>query len=178
MYVLGSGSSVKHSEPLTLRLDAKLKNLLDRLSKAMNRSRSFVAAHTVHEFAARIEWQIGEIRKAIGEADPGDFPNDREVRQSRAAVEVRQSLKRWTSRALSGCTRRSPIRLPKPNAMQDNPVAAARSVAAVLNAGRESEAVSWFGAARAGVRHERVGRFGHAVHHFLPRARRPSRVAA
>jgi RHH-type transcriptional regulator, rel operon repressor / antitoxin RelB len=82
---------MSESSVLTLPLDAKLKNPLDRLSKAMNRSRSFVAAPAIHEFVARNEWPIGEIWEGSGEADPGDFRSDRGVRQS---------LKRWTSCAL------------------------------------------------------------------------------
>jgi RHH-type rel operon transcriptional repressor/antitoxin RelB len=84
VYIM-AGSSV-----LTLRLDAKLKNQLDRLSKAMSRSRSFVAAQAIQEFVALNEWQIGEIRKAVIEADRGDFATD---------AEVKRSLKRWTRRA-------------------------------------------------------------------------------
>lgn len=84
VYIM-AGTSV-----LTLRLDVKLKNQLDRLSKAMNRSRSFVAAQAIEEFVSLNEWQIAEIKKAIGEADRGDFATDKQVQQS---------LKRWMRRA-------------------------------------------------------------------------------
>ena len=70
------------SAVLTLRLDAKLKNQLDRLSKSMNRSRSFVAAQAIQEFVSVNEWQIGEIKKAIVEADQGDFASDKEMQQT------------------------------------------------------------------------------------------------
>ena len=78
------------SSVLTLRLDAKLKSQLDRLSKAMNRSRSFVAAQAIHDYVALNEWQIGEIKKAIAAADRGEFATDQQVEQA---------LKRWTRRA-------------------------------------------------------------------------------
>ncbi len=78
------------SAVLTLRLDAKLKNQLDRLSKSMNRSRSFVAAQAIQEYVSVNEWQIGEIKKAIAAADRGEFASDEEVEQT---------LKRWTRRA-------------------------------------------------------------------------------
>ncbi|HYK49296.1 MAG TPA: CopG family ribbon-helix-helix protein [Terriglobales bacterium] len=77
------------SAVLTLRLDPKLKKQLDRLSKSMSRSRSFVAAEAIRGFVALNEWQIEEIKKGIQEADRGEFATD-------AAVE--QSLKRWTRR--------------------------------------------------------------------------------
>jgi RHH-type rel operon transcriptional repressor/antitoxin RelB len=78
------------SSVLTLRLDAKLKNQLDRLSKSMNRSRSFVAAQAIQEYVSVNEWQIAEIKKAIAAADRGEFASDKEVEQR---------LKRWTRRA-------------------------------------------------------------------------------
>ncbi|SRR6266446_6125136 len=78
------------SSVLTLRLDAKLKSQLDRLSKSMNRSRSFVAAQAIQEFVTVNEWQINEIKKGIAEADAGDFASDKEVQQV---------LKRWMRRA-------------------------------------------------------------------------------
>ena len=77
------------SSVLTLRLDAKLKGQLDRLSKAMSRSRSFVAAQAIQEFVTVNEWQIDEIKKGIAEADAGDFASDKEVQQV---------LKRWMLR--------------------------------------------------------------------------------
>jgi predicted transcriptional regulator len=63
-------------------LDAKLKNQLDRLSKAMNRSRSFVAAQAIQEFVSVNEWQIAEIKKGLAEADAGDFATDEEMQQT------------------------------------------------------------------------------------------------
>ena len=78
------------SSVLTLRLDAKLKSKLDRLSKSMNRSRSFVAAQAIQEFVTVNEWQINEIKKGIVEADAGHFASEKEVQQV---------LKRWMRRA-------------------------------------------------------------------------------
>lgn len=70
------------SSVLTLRLDAKLKSQLDRLSKSMNRSRSFVAAQAIQEFVSVNEWQINEIKKGLAEADAGDFASDEEMQQT------------------------------------------------------------------------------------------------
>ena len=78
------------SSVLTLRLDPKLKNKLDRISKSMNRSRSFVAAQAIQEYVSVNEWQIAEIKKAIAAADRGEFASDKEVEQR---------LKHWTRRA-------------------------------------------------------------------------------
>jgi predicted transcriptional regulator len=70
------------SAVLTLRLDAKLKKDLDRLSKSMNRSRSFVAAQAIQEYVSVNEWQIAEIKKGLAEADAGDFATDEEMQQT------------------------------------------------------------------------------------------------
>jgi len=74
--------TMSESSVLTLRLDAKLKSQLDRLSKSMNRSRSFVAAQAIQEYVSVNEWQIGEIKKALVEADQGDFASDKEMQQT------------------------------------------------------------------------------------------------
>jgi RHH-type rel operon transcriptional repressor/antitoxin RelB len=78
------GSSV-----LTLRLDPQLKKKLDRLSSAMNRSRSFIAAEAVREYVALNDWQIAEIKKGMAEADRGEFASD-------SAIE--KTIRRWTGK--------------------------------------------------------------------------------
>jgi RHH-type transcriptional regulator, rel operon repressor / antitoxin RelB len=78
------------SAVLTLRLDAKLKKQLDRLSKSMNRSRSFVAAQAIQEYVSVNEWQVAEIKKGLAEADAGDFVSEQEMQQT---------IKRLTRRA-------------------------------------------------------------------------------
>jgi RHH-type rel operon transcriptional repressor/antitoxin RelB len=75
------------SSVLTLRLDPKLKRQLDRLSKAMRRSRSSVAAEAIREYVALNEWQIEETKQSLAEADRGDFASDKDVAQT---------LSRWT----------------------------------------------------------------------------------
>lgn len=78
------------SSVLTLRLDPKLKKQLDRLSRAMSRSRSFVAAEAIREFVALNDWQIEEVRKGVAEADRGDFASDKDVERT---------VRKWTHRA-------------------------------------------------------------------------------
>ena len=79
------GSSV-----LTLRLNSQLKKQLDRLSKAMNRTRSFVASEAIREYVELNEWQIDEVKKALVEADREDFASD---------AEASRVVKKWTRRA-------------------------------------------------------------------------------
>jgi predicted transcriptional regulator len=75
---------------LTLRRDSKTKKKLDKLAKATERSRSFLAAQAIQEFVALNEWQIDETKKAVAEANAGDFASDEDV----AHV-----LKKWPGRA-------------------------------------------------------------------------------
>ncbi|HXR15226.1 MAG TPA: hypothetical protein VN777_03350 [Terriglobales bacterium] len=78
------------SSVLTLRIDPKLKKQLDRLSRSMSRSRSFVAAEAIREYVSLNDWQIAEIKKGIAEAGRGDFASDKEMERT---------VKKWTGRA-------------------------------------------------------------------------------
>lgn len=78
------------SSVLTLRLDPKLKRQLDRLSRATNRSRSFVAAEAIREYVELNNWQIEETKKALAEAERGDFASD---------ADVQRTMRKWTRRA-------------------------------------------------------------------------------
>ena len=73
---------MRESSVLTLRLDPKLKNQLDRLAKAMSRTRSYVAAEAIREYVSLNEWQIDEIKKGLQEADQGDFSSEKEIRNA------------------------------------------------------------------------------------------------
>lgn len=67
------------STTMTVRLDDDVKDRLDRLATATERSKSFLAAEAIREYVENIEWQIAEVRSALGEADAGDFASDAEV---------------------------------------------------------------------------------------------------
>jgi len=75
---------------LTLRLDAGLKKQLDKLASATQRSRSFLAAEAIREYVARNDSQIEAIKKAVKEADRGDFAAERDVQKV---------MKKWTRNA-------------------------------------------------------------------------------
>ena len=68
------------STTMTIRLEPELKQRLDRLAEATQRSKSFLAAQTIRDFVDLNEWQIREIRNAIAEADVEDFASDDLVR--------------------------------------------------------------------------------------------------
>ena len=68
------------STTMTIRLEPELKQRLDGLAEATQRSKSFLAAQAIREFVDLNEWQIQEIRRALVEADGGDFASDELVR--------------------------------------------------------------------------------------------------
>jgi RHH-type transcriptional regulator, rel operon repressor / antitoxin RelB len=67
------------STTMTVRLEDDVKDRLDRLAQATQRSKSFLASEAIREFVDTNEWQIGEIKAALGEADAGDFASESEV---------------------------------------------------------------------------------------------------
>jgi len=58
---------------MTLRLEPALKQRLDHLAEATQRSKSFLAAQAIREFVDLNEWQVQEIRNALFEADNEAF---------------------------------------------------------------------------------------------------------
>ena len=67
------------STTMTIRLDEAVKAQLDRLADATDRSKSFLAAEAVRAYVENNTWQVGEIRKALKEADAEDFASNQEV---------------------------------------------------------------------------------------------------
>lgn len=65
---------------MTIRLEPALKQRLDHLAEATQRSKSFLAAQAIREFVDLNEWQVQEIRDALAEADSEDFASDDLVR--------------------------------------------------------------------------------------------------
>ncbi len=70
------------STVLTVRLESDLTAQLDKLAEATQRSRSFLIAEAVREYIALNEWQVAETRKAIAEADRGEFASEEEVKRT------------------------------------------------------------------------------------------------
>ena len=67
------------SMTMTIRLEDDIKNRLDRLAAATQRSKSFLAAEAIRSFVESNEWQVGEIRAALIEADAGDYASEQDV---------------------------------------------------------------------------------------------------
>ena len=53
------------SEVMTIRVDRKTKTRLEKLAKAMERTKSYLAAEAIRTYIDLNEWQIGEIKAAL-----------------------------------------------------------------------------------------------------------------
>lgn len=67
------------STTMTVRLDSAVKDRLEQLSEATQRSKSFLAAEAIRVFVEDNDWQVREIQAALKEADAGDFASDEEM---------------------------------------------------------------------------------------------------
>ena len=65
---------------MTIRVESVVKDRLDRLSKATNRSKSFLGAEAIRQFIETNEWQVKEIRGALAEADAGHFATEADMK--------------------------------------------------------------------------------------------------
>lgn len=74
------------SKVLTLRLDPTLTRKLDKLAGATRRSRSFLISEAVRDYVAVNEWQIEETKKALTEAERGDFAS---------GADVQRTIRKW-----------------------------------------------------------------------------------
>jgi RHH-type rel operon transcriptional repressor/antitoxin RelB len=74
-------ASITSQKIITLRLDGGLTGELDKLARAMRRSRSFLAAEAIRNYIALNRWQVEEIHNAPAEADRGEFATESEVKR-------------------------------------------------------------------------------------------------
>jgi len=66
---------------MSLRLPKELTTRLGELAKATGRPKNCLAVQALQVFIEREAWQIAEIKKAICEADVGDFATDERMRE-------------------------------------------------------------------------------------------------
>ena len=64
---------------MTVRLDEDVKDRLELLAEATQRSKSFLAAEAIRAFVDDNQWQVAEINVALTEADAGDFASEQEI---------------------------------------------------------------------------------------------------
>jgi predicted transcriptional regulator len=64
---------------VTLRLDSEKIALLDQLAQSDDRDRTYLIKQAIDGYLKMRQWQIDEIKKAVAEADAGDFVPDDEM---------------------------------------------------------------------------------------------------
>ena len=60
------------STTFTVRVDADIKERLERLAKSTGRSRSFLAAEAIYQYLEVNEWQVAGIKQATASLDRGE----------------------------------------------------------------------------------------------------------
>jgi predicted transcriptional regulator len=63
---------------VTVRLEKDAVEFLDELGKSLDRDRSYLIKEAVESYISLHRWQIEEIKKAVAEADAGQFLSDEE----------------------------------------------------------------------------------------------------
>jgi predicted transcriptional regulator len=69
------------SSTLSTRIDDETAQKLEELSKATNRSKSYLAAEAIHNYVKEQSWQIEAIKEGVKQADAGNFATDKEVKK-------------------------------------------------------------------------------------------------
>ena len=66
---------------VTLRLDKDKVALLDQFAQSDDRDRTYLIKKAIDGYLSMRQWQVDEIKKAIAEADAGEFASDEEVEE-------------------------------------------------------------------------------------------------
>jgi RHH-type rel operon transcriptional repressor/antitoxin RelB len=91
------------STVLTFRVDEQIKEDLESLAEATQRSKSFLASEALKVYLAREAWQVAHIKEGMRQADEGLTVPHEEVDAWMASIGTRNELprpkaKRRTSR--------------------------------------------------------------------------------
>ncbi len=60
------------SKPISIRVTDRTLERLERMSRATDRSKSFLAAQAIEDFLDLQEWQVAAIQKGIEQAERGE----------------------------------------------------------------------------------------------------------
>jgi predicted transcriptional regulator len=71
---------------ITVKIDDKTKNRLEKLAKSTSHTKSYIVAHAIKDYLEVNEWQIQEIKAGIKEADAGHL------------IEHEKVLKKWETK--------------------------------------------------------------------------------
>lgn len=82
------------STVLTFRVDEQIKDALESLAEATQRSKSFLASEALKDYLAREAWQVAHIKEGIRQADEGQTVPHEEVDAWMASLGTRNELPR------------------------------------------------------------------------------------
>ena len=87
---------MSQSTTMTVRLDEKTLNRLEKLARATDRTKAYLANKAIEDYLANQEWQVQAIKEAVAEADRKDAQF---IDHSEVAKRVRKMIGRSKSRA-------------------------------------------------------------------------------
>jgi Predicted transcriptional regulator len=70
---------------VTARIDEETHTRLEKLSKATDRSRSWLVADAVRRYVTEESWQVAAIEEGVRQADAGEFATDNDAKAAFAA---------------------------------------------------------------------------------------------
>lgn len=74
--------------PVSSRVEKSISDKLDLLSKATDRSRSFLIGEAIKAYVEDQAWQIEAIKEGLKQANQGKFASDEKVRNTFAKYGV------------------------------------------------------------------------------------------
>lgn len=82
---------MEQTSTMTIRLPETIKNKLEHLAAATERTKAYLAAKAIEEFVAAQEWQIQAIQEAIKEADS---PQAKFIEHEVVAKKIKEQMAR------------------------------------------------------------------------------------
>jgi predicted transcriptional regulator len=74
--------AIMRTSTVTTRIDEKTKEKLEQLSKATERSKSFLISEAIREYIIEQAWQIDAIKEGIDQADAKKFASTDEIKST------------------------------------------------------------------------------------------------
>jgi RHH-type transcriptional regulator, rel operon repressor / antitoxin RelB len=79
---------MRKRQGISVRLDEEKIQELDKIARLSKRDRSFVISEAIDSYLHIHKWQIDHIKKAMSQANMGEFASE---------VEVKKAIKKWQS---------------------------------------------------------------------------------
>lgn len=68
-------------EVLTIRLEGEIKEKLEKIAKATDRSKSYIASKAIIDYIDLNEWEIQAIQKGIEQANSGQVISHKKIKE-------------------------------------------------------------------------------------------------